>query len=93
MYLHSFFLDFLLLYFTDYNKHDKIRPTKHYTENQRQSNTNSTEHWGGFRRYKRGNWKLYIEERQTITDNTMDQKKYKGTNNDLQYIHIKLKIE
>jgi len=42
------------------------------------------------RRYQRGNQNPYIEEEQTIQ---WPNKKYKRTNNDLQNINIKLKIE
>ena len=41
-------------------------------------------------RYQRGNQNPYIEEEQTTQ---WPKKKYKKTNNDLQNIHIKLKIE
>jgi len=40
-------------------------------------------------RYQRGNQNPYVEE----VDNTMAKIKYKSTSNDLQNIHIKLKIE
>jgi len=50
--------------------------------------------WGKIRRvwrYQRGNQNPHIEEEQTTE--WPKQKKYKRTNNDLQNIHIQLKIE
>jgi hypothetical protein len=44
----------------------------------------------GNNRYQRGNQNPYIEEEQKTQ---WQKKKYKRTNNDLQNMHIKLKIE
>jgi len=41
--------------------------------------------------YQRGNQNPYFEEEQTTQ--CPNEKKYKGTNKDLQNTHIKLKIE